>query len=171
MERLKRNPGGWGLVLGGAIGLVSIFFSWVSVTNTTAHVTEKFPMFRAVTGQTMGFLALLAMIAGLGVMASSGGGRFLWGLLGLLGAGTVLAVSLVAIFSPSTLAAWIATTQSISTLSLSKTQESVNATMTAAFDDGTLTASVAFGAFIGLVGGLLGVAGAILGFRKKAEAE
>jgi hypothetical protein len=170
MERLKKNPGGWGLALGGAIALISIFFAWVSVTNASAQATWKTGFFHVVTGQTVGFLGLLAMIAGLGLAASEGGGRILWGILGLFSAGVVLAASLVAIFSPSTLAAWVATTQTLSTLSLSQTTESANKAITAGFDSGTLTASVAFGAFIGLVGGLLGVAGAILGFRKKREA-
>ena len=43
MERIKRNPGGYGLALGGTIGIVSILFSWVSVTNTVTNVTTSVP--------------------------------------------------------------------------------------------------------------------------------
>jgi hypothetical protein len=169
MERLKREPGGWGVALGGAIALVSIFFAWVSVTNTSAGSTWKTGLFHTVTGQTVGFLGLLAMISGLGLMASSGRGRIWWAILALFATGVALAAALWAIFSPSGFAAWIATTQTVSTLALSSTTESANKAVTSGFDSGTLTASVAFGAFIGLIAGLLGVAGSILGFRKKRE--
>jgi hypothetical protein len=168
MERLKREPGGWGVALGGAIAMVSIFFAWVSVTNPSAHdATWKTGLFHTVTGQTIGFLGLLAIIAGLGLVASSGGGRIWWALLALLGTGTVLVAALIAIFSPATFAAWIATTQTISTLAITQHQESINATVTSNLDSGAITAAVAFGAFIGLAAGLLGVAGSVLGFRKK----
>ena len=43
MERIKRNPGGYGLALGGAIGIVSVLFTWVSVTNTVTNVTTSVP--------------------------------------------------------------------------------------------------------------------------------
>ena len=167
MERLKRNPGGWGLALGGAIGFVSIFFSWMSITNTAANVTSSVPAFRAVSGQTLGFLALLVALAGLGVSASQGSGRIWYGLIGLLGAAVMLAAGLLAIFSPSTMAQLFATTQTMSKLALTSVQNSINETVKAGFADGTLTASVGFGAILGVIGGLLGVLGAIFGFRKK----
>jgi len=170
MERLKREPGGWGVALGGAIAMISIFFAWVSVTNPSArNATWKTGLFHTTTGQTIGFLGLLAIIAGLGLVASRGGGRIWWAILALFGTGVVLAAALWAIFSPSGFAAWIATTETISTLAITQHQQSVNATITSNFDSGAITAAVAFGAFIGLVAGLLGVAGAVLGFRKRRE--
>jgi len=169
MERLKREPGGWGVALGGAIALVSIFFAWVGVSSASAHATWKAALIRTVTGQTIGLLGILALIAGLGLVASRHGARIWWALVALLGTATVLVASVIAILSPSTFATWIATTQTISTLALSQTTESANKAISAGFDAGTLTASVAFGAFIGLVAGLLGVAGSILGFRKRRE--
>ena len=133
MERLKRNPGGWGLALGGAIGFVSIFFSWMSITNTAANVTSSVPAFRAVSGQTLGFLALLVALAGLGVSASQGSGRIWYGVIGLLGAGVMLAAGLLAIFSPSTIAQLFATTQTMSKLALTSVQNSINETVKAGF--------------------------------------
>ncbi len=171
MERIKRNPGGWGLALGGAIGIISILFSWIKVTNTVANVSASVPAYRAVSGQTLGFLALLAVMAGLGVSASSGGGRILWGLLGLLGAGTVLVAGLIAVFSPSTIAQLFATTQLVSTLSITGVQESASSAIKAGFASGDLTARVGFGAIVGIVGGALGVLGAFYGFRKKPDAD
>jgi hypothetical protein len=170
VERFKRNPGGWGLALGGAIGFVSIFFSWMTITNTVANVSSSVPAFRAVSGQTLGFLALLTALAGLGVSASTGSGRIWFSLLGLLGAGVMLAAGLLAISSPSTIAQVFATTQTLSTLSITGVQDSINESIKTGFADGTLTASVGFGAILGVIGGLLGVLGAILGFRKKRPA-
>jgi hypothetical protein len=168
MERLKRNPGGWGLALGGAIGFVSIFFSWMSITAENASASV--PAFRAVSGQTLGLLAVLVVLAGLGVSASTGSGRIWWGLTGLLGAGIILAAGLLAIFSPSTIAQLFATTQTMSKLAISAVEESISESIKAGFADGTLTASVGFGAILGVIGGVLGVIGAILGFRNKRPA-
>ena len=170
MERIKRNPGGWGVALGGAIGLLSVFFAWLSVTDSVTNVTAKAPAFRAVSGQTLGFLALLVMMCGLGLMASTGVGRFLWGLLALLSAGIILAAGLITIFSPETTAQQFATTQLISTLKITGVQESASAAIKAGFDSGDLTAKFALGAIVGTIGGALGVLGAIYGFRKKPNA-
>ena len=79
----------------------------------------------------------------------------------------MLAAGLLAIFSPSTMAQLFATTQTMSKLALTSVQNSINETVKAGFADGTLTASVGFGAILGVIGGLLGVLGAIFGFRKK----
>ena len=167
MERIKRNPGGYGLALGGTIGIISVLFSWVSVTNTVTNVTSSVPAHRAVSGQTLGLLGLLAVIAGLGVAASAGGGRILWAILGLLGAGTILVAGLVAIFNPEKIAQLFATTQLVSTLSLTGVQDSASDAIKAGFASGDLTARVAFGALVGVAGGALGVLGALLGFGKK----
>jgi|SoimicmetaTmtLPA_FD_contig_31_8514013_length_940_multi_2_in_0_out_0_2 hypothetical protein len=170
MEWFKRNPGGWVLALGGAIGFVSILFSWMSITNTAANVSSSLPAFRAVSGQTLGLLSLLVILTGLGVAASQGSGRILYGLIGLLFSGIMLAAGLVAIFSPSTIAQLFATTETMSKLAITSVQESIDESIKAGFADGTLTASVGFGAILGVIGGLLGVIGAILGFRKKRPA-
>jgi hypothetical protein len=169
MDRIKRNPGGWGLALGGAIGLVSILFGWIEVTNAAANETTRVHAYGTVAGQTIGFCALLAVIAGLGVSASTGGGRIWWGLLGLLGAGVLLAAGLIGIFSPSTLAQRFATTELVSTMKLSDARDSAMDAIKTGFSSGTLTARVAIGAIIGTVGGVLGVLGAFYGFRKKPE--
>ncbi len=169
MDRIKRNPGGWGLALGGAIALISIFFAWLVVSNTAAGVSSRVRGVGTVTGQTIGFLGLLAIIAGLGVAASTGSGRIWWGLLGLLGVGVVLAAGLVAIFSPATLAQNFATTQLVSTMKLTGAQTSASQAIKAGFDSGTLSARVAIGAIIGLVGAVLGVLGVIYGMAKKPQ--
>jgi len=167
MDRIKRNPGGWGLVLGGAVGLVSIFFVWLVVTNTAADVSSRLRGVGTITGQTIGFSGLLAMIAGLGVIASTGSGRIWWGLLGLLGAGIVLLAGLVAIFSPETLAQNFATNELVATMKLNGAYTSASEAIKSGFDSGALSARLGIGAIIGLVGGLLGILGAIYGFRKK----
>ena len=107
---------------------------------------RRVPAFRAVSGQTLGFLALLVALAGLGVSASQGSGRIWYGLIGLLGAAVMLAAGLLAIFSPSTMAQLFATTQTMSKLALTSVQNSINETVKTGFADGTLTASVGFGA-------------------------
>ena len=167
MERIKRNPGGYGLALGGTIGIVSVLFTWVSVTNTVTNVTSDVPAHGTISGQTLGLLGLLAVISGLGVAASAGGGRILWAILGLLGAGTILVAGIVAIFSPEKIAQLFATTELISKLRLTGVQDSASDSIKAGFASGDLTARVAFGAIVGVAGGALGVLGALLGFGKK----
>ena len=167
MERIKRNPGGWGLALGGTIGIVSVLFSWVAVTNTVANVTSSVPAHRAVSGQTLGLLGLLAVIAGLGVAASAGGGRIWWGSWACSAPASILVAGLVAIFSPAKIAQLFATTELISKLRVTGVQDSASESIQAGFASGELTARVAIGAIIGVAGGALGVLGAILGFGKK----
>jgi len=167
MERIRRNPGGYGLALGGTIGIVSILFSWVSVTNTVTNVTTSVPAHGTVSGQTLGLIGLLAVISGLGVAASAGGGRILWAILGLLSAGTILVTGLVAIFSPEKIAQLFATTELISKLRLTGVTDSASDSIKSGFVSGDLTARVAFGAIVGVAGGALGVLGALLGFGKK----
>lgn len=167
MERIRRNPGGYGLALGGTIGIVSILFSWVSVTNTVTNVTTSVPAHGTVSGQTLGLIGLLAVISGLGVAASAGGGRILWAILGLLSAGTILVAGLVAIFSPEKIAQLFATTELISKLRLTGVTDSASDSIKSGFASGDLTARVAFGAIVGVAGGVLGVLGALLGFGKK----
>ncbi len=170
MDRLKRNPGGWGLALGGAIGLVSLLFAWVEVTNASADVSSRVHPFGTVTGQTIGLAALLAVICGLGLAASYGGGRIWWAILGLLAAGLVLTAGLIGIFSPSTLAERFATAELAMTVQVSGgAQESAADAIRSGFASGALDARVAIGAILGTIGGALGVLGALYGFRKRPE--
>ncbi|MGZ8657385.1 MAG: hypothetical protein ACXWYT_09705 [Actinomycetota bacterium] len=81
--------------------------------------------------------------------------------MGLLGAGTILAAGLLAIFSPSTIAQLFSTTQTMSKLTVSTAQESINEAVKHGFASGTLTASVGLAAILGAIGGLLGLIGAI----------
>jgi hypothetical protein len=171
MDRLKRNPGGWGLALGGAIAMVSLLFAWLEVSNDAADVSSRVNGFGTITGQTIGLLALLATISGLGLAASYGGGRILWALLGLVSAGLVLAAGLVAVFSPSTLAERFATAELATKLQVGSGTANASAAdaIKEGFASGALSARVAIGAILGLIGGALGVLGALYGFRKRPE--
>ncbi|MGZ8602814.1 MAG: hypothetical protein ACXWXN_09895 [Actinomycetota bacterium] len=52
MERLKRNPAGWGLILGGAIVVFSTFFVWLVVTHDDGQ-EARIRAVEDVTGQTI----------------------------------------------------------------------------------------------------------------------
>ena len=162
MERIKRNPGGYGLALGGTIGIVSVLFSWVSVTNTVTNVTSNVPAHGTVSGQTLGLIGLLAVICRPG-----GGrvrrrcGRILWAILGLLGAGTILVAGLVAIFNPESRAVRDDGAVS-SSLTASRTRR---ASIKAGFARDRRR--VAFGAIVGVAGGR-SASSAHSGFGKNA---
>jgi hypothetical protein len=171
MERLKRNPGAWLLMIGGvAIGL-STFLRWFEFTNVSTGSTTELRAFQSVTGQTLLLIGTLILICGFGVAASSAGGRFLWGGLGLLLGGVVLAGAIWGLVDPESFAANAATTQAISKLSLPGAIESASDTATKAFADGTLTVSVQIGLWFGLLSGLVATLGGLLSFRKKRPAE
>jgi len=171
MDRLKRNPGAWLLMIGGiAIGL-STFLRWFEFTNVSTGTTTELRAFHSVTGQTLLLIGTLILICGFGVAASSAGGRFLWGGLGLLFGALVLAGAIWGLVDPQGFAANAATTQAISKLALPGSIENASDAATKAFDDGTLTVSIQIGLWFGLLSGLIATAGGLLSFRKKRPAE
>jgi hypothetical protein len=124
-----------------------------------------------VTGQTLLLIGVLILICGFGVAASSAGGRFLWGGLGLLFSALVLAGAIWGLVDPQGFAANAATTQAISRLALPGSIENASDAATKAFDDGTLTVTIQIGLWFGLLAGLIATAGGLLSFRKKRPAE
>lgn len=168
MERIKRNPAGWGLLLGALVALVGSFFAWVRVTNTQTGSTTRVTIFDAVGPQTLFLIAFVLLLCGAGVLASSGKGRYVWALLGLLSAGVLLVAGLTGIFAPDTLATRFAKSQAFSG-SLSATAVPSADQVKQAFDAGTLTAKAGLGAILGAIGGALGVIGAVLSFGKRKQ--
>jgi hypothetical protein len=171
MDRIKRSPGAWGLAIGGVVIAVSTLLVWFDYANASAGTSAHLRAFDAVTGQTVMLMGTLVAICGLGVAASSGGGRFLWGGLGLLMAGLVFAGTIWAIVDPESFSSNLATTQALSRLALPGSIESASDAASEAFDDGTITVAVQIGVWIALLGGLVGTLGGILSFRKKRPAE
>ena len=165
MERIKRNPASLGLLLGGAIAIVACLFSWVTVTNTTTNATTRATGFNSIGAQSLFLCACIVVLAGIGVLGSRGKGRIVWAVFGLLAAAAVLAAGLVGIFSPETLAERFIKTQAFSN-ALTSSSVPTSADIQAAFDAGTLTASIGLGAIIGAVGGALGVVGALWSFGR-----
>ena len=170
MERLKRNPGAWGLLIGGAVIAVSTLMNWFTYTNPSSGASSDLRLIQSVSGGTVLMIGFLVALCGLGVTASGGGGRFLWGGLGLLMAAIVLGIAIWGLVSPESASAVVATTQSLSKLALPGAIESASDTATKALDDGTITASAQIGLFVGLIGGLIGTLGGLFSFRKKRPA-
>jgi hypothetical protein len=173
MEKIKRNPASLGLLLGGAIAIAAGLFSWVTVTNTTTDTTTRATAFRGTGPQTLFLCACVVLLAGIGVLGSSGRtARIIWALLGLLAGAVILAAGLMGIFSPESLATRFIESQAF-TQALSASSAPTSDQIQAAFDAGTLSASVGLGAIIGVVGGALGVLGALWSFgtpRQPVEA-
>jgi len=164
MERIKRNPAGLGLLMGGAIAILGGLFSWVTVTNTTTDTTTRATAFDAMGPQTLFLCGCVVVLAGIGVLGSSGKtARIVWAVLGLLAAAVILVAGLVGIFSPESLATRFIKSQAFSQ-SLSGSSGPTSDQIQAAFDAGTLTASIGLGAVIGAIGGALGVLGALWSF-------
>jgi hypothetical protein len=163
MERLRRNPAGWGLVLGGAIIAGSTLFAWLVVEGAGAE--SRVRAIEAVTGQTILFLGVLALVLGVLVMLSLGGGKYVWATLGLLVSAAVVAAAIWGIVDADGLAARFADAEAFSTMVTFTPDSSRGDVVTEAFDQGTLSARAAIGLFIGLAGGVLALLGALLSYR------
>lgn len=166
MDRLRANLGGAGLTFGGIVVTIATFFAWVSVTNTSTHQTVKEAAIREVFGQSVFLGGIIITVAGVGVLASAGRGRIIWAVIGLIASLLVLASALIGVFSPDTLGQIFATREAAfeSVKSASGATESVKQ----AFDSGLLTASIKFGTWIGLIGGVLGTVGGVISlFRRQ----
>jgi len=164
MERLKRNPAGWGLILGGAIVVFSTFFVWLVVTHDDGQ-EARIRAIEDVTGQTILFLGVAAALCGLGVLASGGGGKYVWATFGLLLGVVVVAGAAWGIVDADGLAAQFAEVEAMSTVVSTTPDIPQVEAAEQAFADGTLSARVAFGLFIGLAGGLLAMLGALMSYR------
>jgi hypothetical protein len=163
MERLKRNPAGWGLVLGGAIVVVSTLFTWpvVEAGGTESRVRA----IEAVTGQTILFLGVLASLFGVLVTLSLGRGKYVWATLGLIASAVVIAAAIWGIVDADGLAARFADAEAFSTIVTFTSDSSRGDVVSEAFDQGTLSARAAIGLFIGLAGGVLALLGALFSYR------
>ncbi len=168
MERLKRNPAAWGMILGGAIAMVGSLFAWVTVTNTQSGSETRVTAFDAVGTQTLFLTAVVLVLFGGAVLMSSGKGRIFWALLGLIAAGVILAAGLMGIFAPETLTIRFVKSQAFAG-SIGGTSVPTTDQVQAAFDAGTLTAKMGLGAIFGVVGGALGVIGSVLSFGKPRQ--
>jgi len=170
MDGLKRNPGVWGLLIGGVIIAGSTLMNWFEYTNASAGGSAELRLIQSVSGGTVLLTGCLIALCGLGVTASGGGGRFLWGGLGLVLAVIVLGVSIWGLVAPESASSVVATTQALTKLSLPGAIDSASDTATKAFDDGTITVSVQIGLIAGLVGAVIATLGGLLSFRKKRPA-
>jgi hypothetical protein len=168
MEKLKRKPGALGLGLGGLVLLLSTFLAWLKISNAEAGIDERIRAASTFTGQTVMLLGFLAIMCGFGVLASAGGGRIWFALLGLLTGAAALAVALWGLFDPAALAAQMASTTTVQNLSIAQTGDTAKSAMDAAFAAGTLDASIAIGLIVGLVGAVLIVLGALFSFKRPA---
>ena len=163
MERLKRNPAGWGLVLGGAVVAASTLFAWFVVEGGGGE--ERVRAIEAVSGQTIMFLGVAALICGVLVMISLGRGKYVWATLGLLASAVAVGAAIWGIVDTDGLAARFSDVEAFSTLVTVDEDASRGDAVADAFEQGTLSARPALGMFIGLAGGLLALAGALLSYR------
>ena len=167
MERLKRNPATWGLILGGAIVVASTFFEWLAVE--TRGGDERISAIDnvaidTVAGQTILFLGIVAVLCGVLVTISLGKGKYVWATLGLLAAGVAAAAALWGLVDADGLAARFADLEAFST-TIPISPDLPGDVVSQSFDEGTLSARAAIGLFIGLGGGVLAVLGAFLSYR------
>ena len=167
MERLKRNPATWGLILGGAIVVASTFFAWLVVENRGGDegiLAINTAAIDTVAGQTILFLGIVAVLCGVLVTISLGKGKYVWATLGLLAAGIVVAAALWGLVDIDGLAVRFADLEAFST-TITISPDLPSDVVTRSFDEGTLSARPAIGLFIGLGGGVLAVLGALLSYR------
>ena len=163
MERLKRNPAGWGLVLGGAVIAASTLFTWFVVEGDGGE--ERIRAIEAVSGQTIMFLGVAALICGVLVMISLGKGKYVWATLGILASAVAVGAAVWGIVDIDGLAARFADVEAFSTLITFSADASRGDAVGDAFEQGTISARPAIGMFVALAGGLLAMAGALLSYR------
>jgi hypothetical protein len=167
MERLKRNPATWGLILGGVIVVASTFFAWLAVESRGGDERIRAldtVAIDTVAGQTILFLGFVAILCGPLVLISLGKGKYVWATLGLLAAGVVAAAALWGLVDADGLAARFADLEAFST-TITISPDLPGNVVSQSFDEGTLSARAAIGLFIGLGGGVLAVLGALLSYR------
>jgi hypothetical protein len=165
MERLKRNPAVWGLMLGAAVMMVSTFLAWFKIEQPAKGTSATVRAFNVVSGQTIFLVALLVIIFAVFVLVSSGGGRKAWAAVELLLSLVLLVIGALGIFNTDFVAAQFATTQTMSTMAFTSTMQNANDAVKSGLDSGALTASFGFGLIVFIVGALIAVAGALYSFR------
>lgn len=168
-RRIKRNPGAWGVALGAAIALASLFLVWIEVVNGTG-ASENYRAITTFTGQTLMFASILGLLAAAGIIvAYFSGWRVAFALLALAAASLLVAAAGWAILDPVGFTKYAADAQAFASLTSSSAMEDVSAALSRAFASGELDATVQIGAIIGLVGGLLALVGALLSFARPAR--
>jgi hypothetical protein len=170
MDRMRRNPGAWGLALGAGVFVVAIFLKWVEVTNKTGS-SSTFRLWGSVSGGSLFGICILAAICGVGIIASAGRGRIIWAILGLFSAAVLLAASIWALVDPSGFITYAESSNAFTHLLAESSIQQSYETVSKAFDSGTLSATVKVGAIVGLIGGLLVLVGALFSFRKPLPEE
>jgi hypothetical protein len=166
--RLRRNPGAWGVALGAATVLVSLFLVWIEATNHATGETKDVRLISVFSGQTLFFAALLTVGAGLAVaMVTSTGWRIAWAVAAVLLSSLLVGAAAWAIFDPAGFIKRAADAQLFATLTTQWEMRDASARLSAALASGTLTASARIGAFVGLVGGGLAMLGALLSFAPR----
>lgn len=163
MERLKRNPAGWGLILGGAIVSASTLFPWFVVDGGDGDTRIR--AIASVTGQTILFLGVAAVICGVLVTISLGRGKYVWATLGLLASAAVVGAAIWGLVDIDGLAARFADAESFSRMVTFTPDAPTTEVVGDAFEAGTLSARIAIGLFVGLAGGALALVGAVLSYR------
>jgi hypothetical protein len=165
---MRRNPGAWGVSLGAAIVLVSLFFVWMEVTNHSTHETERVRAISNFSGQTLFFAALLAVGAGLAIaMVTSSGWRIFWAVVALLLGALFVAAAAWAIFDPDGFTQHAVNAQMFAAMTSQLQMQDASDRLSAALASGTVTASAGIGAIIALVGGSLTVLGALFSFARR----
>jgi hypothetical protein len=168
LSRMRRNPGAWGVALGAAIVLVSLFLVWIEATNHATGESERVRAISSFSGQTLFFAGLLAVGAGIAIaMVTSSGWRIFWAIAGLLLGALFVAAAAWAIFDPEGFTQHAVKAQLFASMTSQFEMQDASARLSAAFASGTVTASAGIGAIIGLIGGGLTVLGALVSFARR----
>jgi hypothetical protein len=166
--RIRRNPGAWGVALGAAIVLVSLFLVWIEVTNNSTGQSERVRAISSFTGQSLLFAALLAVGAGLAIaMVTSTGWRIAWAIAALALGGLFVAAAGWALVDAEGFTKYAADAQAFTSVTAQSQMQDASDRLTAAFASGTVTAAAQIGAIVGLLGGALAVLGAVLSFARR----
>jgi hypothetical protein len=164
-ERLRTNPGIWGLVFGGALLLIAMFFPLYRLTGS-AGATNVIGR-ATITGTTIVFVGLLLMICGGGVAGSGGGGRIWWALLALVFALVSLWAMFECAFNTDYAAIRIADSTAYQTSMGGNVTTGISDAYRAAINAGNLSTQARLGAYLGLIGAALATIGAVYSLFRK----
>jgi hypothetical protein len=168
VQREKGDLGVYGIAIGGGVVCLSVFLVWIEVTSRSG-ASDRYRAIATFTGQTVFLAAILTVLAAIGIRASTSGWRFVFSSVAVLAALLLVGATAWAVIDPVGFVSYAARAQALATMTTSGQMHDASTALANAFSSGELEAAVRIGAVVGLVGGAIALAGALLSFAPRRQ--